>query len=443
MLARDNVLPIPKLNHLMEKGVGETQEPVYATSVSGIIAIVFVAIGELDFIAQILTMFFMVTYGALCAVSFLEHFASNPSYRPTFHSRWYLSLLGTVMCGLMMFQISALYAFISIGLMAVTYLGLRRGHGGQRDLTAIFQGTMFQLTRWLQITLQKSRVSSSEGGWRPSIVAVTRFGERRLGHFDLLRWICHRHGFGHFIRLFHGDYSFSSELQARVYVDELIKKTEVSRAGIFVDSIICPTFKLALAQILQMPGISGLPNNCVLLEFDQDTPDEIEEVEEGIRLVANSLFNVLVLRSTGYRFGYRSSIDVWVTEDNLKNAPLMLLLAYIIVGHPDWRRAEIRLFACSEATSEATDAEREADRLSTLMKEGRLPISMHNVTSVSYSSQKALEEEVAHRSSQSDLVVVGLTGEDLYSEKLAQTLRSYKGTNDVLFVHAIEQISID
>ncbi len=68
---------------------------------------------------------------------------------------------------------------------------------------------------------------------------------------------------------------------------------------------------------------------------------------------------------------------------------------------------------------------------------------MHNVTSVSYSSQKALEEEVAHRSSQSDLVVVGLTGEDLYSEKLAQTLRSYKGTNDVLFVHAIEQISID
>ena len=130
MLARDNVLPIPQLNRLMEKGVGESQEPVYATFVSGIIAIVFVAIGELDFIAQILTMFFMVTYGVLCAVSFLEHFASNPSYRPTFHSRWYLSLLGTVMCGLMMFQISALYAFISIGLMAGTYLGLRRVHKG-------------------------------------------------------------------------------------------------------------------------------------------------------------------------------------------------------------------------------------------------------------------------------------------------------------------------
>ncbi|MXV76156.1 hypothetical protein F4Z99_18020 [Candidatus Poribacteria bacterium] len=439
MLGRDNVLPIPKLNRLMGMGVRETQEPIYATLVSGIIAIVFVAIGELDFIAQILTMFFMVTYGALCAVSFLEHFASNPSYRPTFHSRWYVSLVGTVMCGVLMIQISALYAFISIVLMAIVYLGLRRGHRGQRDLAAIFQGAMFQLTRWLQTTLQKSRVISSEGGWRPSIVAVTRFGERRLGHFDLLRWICHRHGFGHFIRLFHGDYSFSGEIQARLKVDGLIKRTEVSRAGVFVDSLISPTFQLALAQILQMPGISGLPNNCILLEFDRENSDEIDEVVQGSQLAANSLFNVLILRSTGYRFGYKSSIHVWVTEDSLTNAPMMLLLAYIIVGHPDWKRAEIRLFVCSDSR----DAEREANKLSTLMQEGRLPISMQNVTSVSYDSKEALEEEVSHRSEQADLTVVGLTAENLVSDNLAQTLRSYKGANDVLFVHSIEQISID
>lgn len=439
MLARDNILPIPRLNRLMGRGRGETQEPIYATCVSGIIAFVFVAIGELDFIAQILTMFFMVTYGALCAVSFLEHFASNPSYRPTFHSPWYVSIVGTVMCGVLMIQISALYALVSIVLMCIVYVGLRRGHRGQRDLTAIFQGTMFQLTRWLQITLQKSRVTASEGGWRPSIVAVTRFGERRLGHFDLLRWICHRHGFGHFIRLFHGDYSFSSELQARIKVDELIKRTELSRAGVFVDSLISPTFQLALTQILQMPGISGLPNNCILLEFDRENPSEIEEVEQGIRLVADALFNVLVLRSTGYRFGYRSSIDVWVTEDNLQNAPMMLLLAYIIVGHPDWQRAEIRLFFCSKTN----DAGREADRLSALMKEGRLPISMQNVTALSYSNQQSLDQEVEHRSAQTDLVITGLTSDDLDPDRLGQALRGYGTANDVLFVHAIEQISID
>ena len=366
MLGRDNVLPFSQLNRLMEKGIGQTQEPVYATCVSGAIAIVFVVAGDVDFIARILTMFFIVTYGVLCAVSFLEHFAGNPSYRPTFHSRWYLSLVGTVMCGLMMIQINVLYAFLSIILMLAIYLGLRHTYRGQRDLTAIFQGTMFQLTRWLQITLQKNRVISSEGGWRPSIIAVTQFGERRLGHFDLLRWICHRHGFGHFIQFFHGNYSFPDEIDARVHVDELIQRTEISRAGIFVDTLICPTFQLAVAQTLQMPGISGLPNNSILFEFDQENIDEINDIGQGARLAMNSMFNVLILRSTKYRFGYRSSIHVWVTEENLMNAPMMLLLAYIIVGHPEWRRAEIQLFVCFDSV----DAER-GGRQALSVAEGR------------------------------------------------------------------------
>ena len=117
----------------------------------------------------------------------------------------------------------------------------------------------------------------------------------------------------------------------------------------------------------------------------------------------------------------------------------MLLLAYIIIGHPEWRGAEIRLFACSDSR----DAEREADKLSTLMVEGRLPISMQNVTSVSYNSLRALEEEVSDRSTQADLVITGLTGEDLNTDGLSQILQRYGEVKDVLFVHSIEQILID
>ena len=438
-LSRDNVLPIPALNRLMRTGVGKKQEPVPATFVSGVIAIVFVAIGELNFIAQILTMFFLVTYGALCVVSFLEHFAGNPSYRPTFHSRWYVSLLGTVMCGFMMFQINVFYAFLSIILMLAIYIGLRRGHSEQRGMTSIFQGAMFQLTRWLQTTLQKHRVDITESGWRPSIVAITQFGDRRLGHFDLLRWMCYRQGFGHFIQFFPGDYSFPEEISARIHVDALIQQTEASKAGIFVDSLICPNFQLALAQVLQMPGISGLPNNSILLEFDKNHPEEINEVMQGARLAVESLFNVLVLRSTNYRFGYRSSIHIWVTDDNLPNVPMMLLLAYILVGHPEWKRAKIRLFACSTSW----DTELDADQLTTVIKEGRLPISMQNVTSVSYDSEEALEQEVLQRSAQADLVIAGLTSEDLNSNDLTEILQRYQGVHDVLFVHSIKQIAID
>ncbi|MCG9127265.1 hypothetical protein JT359_06635 [Candidatus Poribacteria bacterium] len=438
-LAKDNVMPIPSLNRLLRFGVGKEQDPVPATFVSGIIALVFVTIGGINFIAKILTMFFLVTYGALCIVSFLEHFAGNPSYRPTFHSRWYVSLLGTVMCGIMMFQISFLTAIISITIMLTIYIGLRRGRDEQRGLSGIFQGAMFQLTRWLQTTLQKKRANISESGWRPSIVAITQFRERRLGHFDLLRWICHRQGFGQFIQYFQGDYSFTDEISARMHVEALIQQSEASGAGVFVDSLICPNFHLALAHVMQMPGISGLPNNSILLEFDNEQPDEIAEVQQGALMAVDSLFNVLILRSTKYRFGYRSSIHVWVTNDNISNVPMMLLLAYILVGHPEWKKAKIRLFACADSW----DTELDADHLSTVIKEGRLPISEQNVTSVSYEDEETMENEVTRRSAQADLVIVGLTTEELNSEDFDLILQRYTGVNDILFVHSNEHIAID
>ena len=438
-LARDDVLPLPKLNRLLEKGWGAAREPMNASLVSSAIAIVFVVIGDIDFIAQVLSMFFMVTYGALCTVSFLEYFAGNPSYRPTFHSRWYLSLLGAVMCALIMLRMNPVYAFVSIFLMVAIYIGLRRTRREERGLSAIFQGTMFQLTRWLQITLQKNRVKASEAGWRPSIIAVTRFTERRLGHFDLLRWICHRHGFGHFIQFVQGDYSFATEIEARTQVSNLIERAEVSKAGIFVDSLICPSFRMALAQSLQMHGISGLPNNCVLLEFDQANEEEIDETAQGARMALDSMYNVLILRSSRLRFGYRSSIHLWVSEDNLENAPMMILLAYILVGHPEWRRAEIQLFACFEEKV----AEQETSELTRMMAAWRLPISKQNVTSVSCKSEESLEREVNRRSTKADLVIAGLTIDDLSGDSAKRSLQRYSAVNEVLFTHASEQISIE
>ena len=438
-LARDRVLPFPALNRLLAAGSGDAQEPTSATLVSSVIAVLFVLAGSMDGIAQVLTMFFMVTYGALCSVSFLEYFSGNPSYRPTFHSRWYVSLLGALMCALIMLQISPLYALLAVLLMVLTYFGLRRTHQSERDLTAIFQGTMFQLTRRLQIMLQTSRADGTKDGWRPSIVAVTRFGDQRLGHFDVLRWICYRHGFGHFLQFIDGEYSFRGELEARTQVSRLIERGEISNAGILVDSLICPSFKSAVAQTLQLPGVSGLPNNSVLFEFDKQRPEEIGEVAQGARLAAESMFNVLVLRSTQYRFGYRSSIHLWVTEETLDSAPLMVLLAYIIVGHPEWRRAQIQLFACSDSHK----AEREKDRLSNLLAEGRLPISTQNITPVPCADESALEVEVGRRSAAADLTIAGLLGADIEHERASEALMRLDKANDVLFLLSSERVHID
>ena len=436
-LAKDRVIPFSQVNRLLGRGRGPEQEPVNATFVSSALAIIFLIVGDLDAISQILSMFFMVTYGALCTVAFLEYFAGNPSYRPTFRSRWYVSLLGAVMCGAMMIQMNALYAFISVLLMTLTYVGLRHTHRGERDLTAIFQGTMFQLTRRLQIALQKSRVGDLRGDWRPSFVAITRYGHNRLGHFDLLRWICQRHGFGHFIQYIDGQYSFQAELEARKVAERLIHRTEVSRAGIFVDTLISPSFELALSQTLQLPGISGLPNNSVLLEFDRDHPEEIQELVKGVRLAAESQFNVCVLRSTDYRFGYRASIHIWLSHEDDTNASLMILLAYIIVGHAEWKNAEIRVFTCLPPVQ----AEQGTDKLSQMIQYGRLPISRQKVVAVPWTCEESLEEGLRTHSQDADLTIIELTKEDLDTDP-ERALARHLNLNEVLFVHASQTIPI-
>ena len=92
----DDIFPQSSLNRWFAKGRKNDNEPINGSLVTIIIAFVFVVVGDVDFVAQIISMFFMVTYGAICLISLLEHFAADPAYRPTFRSSWHISLIGTL-----------------------------------------------------------------------------------------------------------------------------------------------------------------------------------------------------------------------------------------------------------------------------------------------------------------------------------------------------------
>ena len=120
-MAADKVFPLPFLNRWLAKGKPGSNDPFNATMVTSLLAIFFVVIGDVDAVAEIISMFFMITYGSLCLISFLQHFAADPSYRPSFRSRWYISLLGAILCVFLMFQMNAPYAVVSILFMTLIY----------------------------------------------------------------------------------------------------------------------------------------------------------------------------------------------------------------------------------------------------------------------------------------------------------------------------------
>ncbi|MDA0337528.1 MAG: amino acid permease, partial [bacterium] len=436
-LAADQVLPVAPLNDLLGRGRGAVNEPMNAALLTGALAVAFVALGDIDAVAQIISMFFMVTYGSLCGISFLQHFAANPSYRPSFRSKWYLSLLGAVMCFMMMFQMQPLYAAASLAVLAAFYTWVRATHAEERGLATLFQGAMFQLTRWLQIRVQQSSALRQDRDWRPSFIAISRHTLERRAPFELLKWISHRYGFGTFIHFVEGYLSVEQMEASKHTVEKLIALNEESGAGVFVDTMVSPSFTTALFQTIQLPGISGLANNSVLFEFCDDLSAELAQITKGCELAGNLGYNTCVLRSTDRHFGYHRRLHVWLTRYDDANANLMILLAYIIIGHPDWAAAEMTIFATFPAGSLADEVEGLRERIAT----GRLPISPHNVRALPADDVVAIDELMAQHSGDADLILRGYSLE-LIGHQGAEVFTRYKAASDILYVNANEDIVI-
>jgi len=436
----DRIIPAPGANEFVSAGVGPQNEPRNATLVTAVIAMAMVLLGSVDLVARVISMFFMVTYGALCLVSFLEHFAARPSYRPSFRSKWYISLFGAVISFLMMFQMDPIYAVLSVIVMIGLYVTIRATRGGHDDLSSIFGGVMAQTTRYLQIKLQKkSGEEQSPGDWRPSVIMITPRTFDRMAPMQFLAWICNRFGFGtylHFIpgRLERKTYLESAEIQRR-----LVDLVSERHSEIYVDTIISPSMASALAQSLQVPGVSGIENNTIMFEFSVHDPERVhEEIQAGLSLASVPRMHRLVLRHGDHFFGTRKNIHVWLTWHDYQNANLMILLAYILVGHKAWKDGEIRVFA---AYPHGHVAERTAE-LDQMIDEGRLLLSRKNVQVIPTDDRVDFGRLVQNRSADADLVILGFT-EARRREKGSELLTRHQGLRDVLYVSAAEQIEID
>ncbi len=434
-LAGDAVLPLPRANRFLSMGVGAANEPRNATLITGAIALVFVFLGSVDMVARIVSMFFMVTYGALCAISFLEHFAARPSYRPSFRSKWYLSLTGAVMCVILMLQMDLLFAVAAMVVMTGLYLVIRRSRGGQDDLSAIFHGVMTQATRYLQVRLQKEQSPD----WRPALIAVSPRTFDRTSPIQMLEWLCHRYGFGMYLHYIKGVLERRTWDESREVQKRLVQAMTQRKGALFVDTMISPSMRTALAQSLQMPGISGMENNSALFEFGvHDPPQVLDEVVEGVRMAAVPRLNTLVLRHGENFFGARRTIHVWLTWHDTRNANLMILLAYILLGHRDWKDGQINLLV---AHPKGQMAERRRE-IHEMITEGRLLISEKNVLFIGTEDGIDFERLVEARSAMADLVMMGFTLERL-ERRGADTFRRFPELRDVLFVHAADRVVIE
>ena len=435
-IARDKIFPAPKVNLWLSKGKGEGDEPYNASIVTIVIAAVFILAGALDSVAQIISMFFMVTYGSLCLISFLNHFAADPSYRPRFRSRWFISLFGAVACIGLMFFMNPFYAIVAIALMVLLYFVIAYFNQDKKSMALIFQGVIFQFSRRLQVFLQKADKEQAKS-WRPSAIAFSSHTFERLGAFHLLRWISQKYGFGTYIHQIEGYLSRDNNKEAKECKERLIRMAEKTGSNVYVDTLVSPSYTSSIAQVIQLPGIAGTENNLLIFEFSKNNPQALEDIVSNFNLIKSVDFDLIVLGSSERGFGLKKQIHIWLTSRDFQNANLMILLAYIILGHKDWKGAEIKIFAIFPEDN--IDAERQ--RLYGLIERGQLPISSKNIRFISRKLDIAPKTIIFDRSKDADLTILGFYPEAIKHDGI-EAFNSHTGIGNVLFVNAAEQKEI-
>ncbi|MFC2084628.1 amino acid permease [Bacteroidota bacterium] len=435
-IGTDNSFPLRFLNRFFSKGKGELNEPINATVITCIIAMVFVILGDVNAVAKIISMFFMVTYGSICLISFLHHFGSSPSYRPTFRSRWFISLIGFALCLWLMVKMNAPYAFLSIIIMVLIYTGVTKYHKTRSGLETLFQGTIFQLSRRLQVYLQKSRKLRET--WRPSAVCVSQYSFERNKAFELMNWISFKHGFGTYIHLIEGYYSKSTNLESKKVLNDLIKKSSKVKGNMYIDTMISPSYTSAIAQVLQLPSSSGMENNMIIFDYDKNKIDNIEKIADNISLAKAGDFDVCVLGCSTRIIKYDNGIHVWIRNLDEENANLMILLSYIILGHPDWENSHIKIFNVCDL--DKIDEVR--NKMGELILTGRLPLTEKNIDIIPRDENVSFKSVVNEYSKEAALTIVGFKEEQLKHES-QEVFSRFDKVGDVLFIDAYKAKEIN
>jgi amino acid transporter len=424
----DDIFPQESINKWFAKGRERDNEPINGSLITIIIAFIFVIVGDVNFVAQIISMFFMVTYGAICLISFLEHFAADPAYRPTFRSNWYISLLGALFSFWLMFKMNAPYAAFSVLIMGIIYYAIMTNNEENQGLNKLFRGVIFQLSRRLQIMLQRAG-NEKEKSWRPFGVCISHDTFKRRSAFDVMRWISYKYGFGTYIHFIKGFLNEETTEESRDVLTRLIQLSAGNKSRVYLDTIISPSYTSAIAQVVQLSGISGKGNNLILFEFSRTDPNNLKEIKTNYNLVESAGFDICILNTSYKSFGYKSELHIWISPEDYRNANLMILLGYIILGHPDWKKGKIKIFALYPEES----IEEKRKQLLELIKTGRLPISPSNISMVPFETGDRKNVIMKH-SVDADLTLIGFTSDTL--KNTDELSEGYNDLGNILFVSA-------
>jgi amino acid transporter len=131
-VTRDGVIPMLSPFAIGAARGNEPRRALWLTLATTVVIIGWAALDtsgqSFNALAAVVTMFFLYTYGMVNLAAFVESFARNPSFRPSFrYYHWAPALFGALSCGATAFLIDPPAAMIAAFLVAILYFFLGTG----------------------------------------------------------------------------------------------------------------------------------------------------------------------------------------------------------------------------------------------------------------------------------------------------------------------------
>eukprot|EP00058_Branchiostoma_floridae_P006141 XP_002591629.1 hypothetical protein BRAFLDRAFT_114607 [Branchiostoma floridae] len=245
--------------------------PYVAVFVSWFLVQLILLIQQVNALAPIVSLLFILCYAAVNIACLALEWASAPNFRPMFkYFTWHTCLLGAISCLVMMFLIDPMYAAIAIACVAVLVLVI---HYLSPDSSwgSITQALIFHQVRkyLLLLDIRKDHIKY----WRPQMLLLV----------NNPRSCCQIISFTNDLKkggLFVVGHVEVGSLCEQPY-DPMQRQTtfwmnlvDNLKVKAFVELTLCPTVQLGVENLMRISGLGGMKPNTVMMGFYDNCAQE-------------------------------------------------------------------------------------------------------------------------------------------------------------------------
>lgn len=344
----------------------DDQEPRNAIFVSSLFSLLVIVAGNLDQLAQLLTMFFLTTYGAINLVVLVEQGSGIISFRPRLKVSILVPLIGFVGCIFTMLLIDKLFTLTTIVVIMIIYSILSRRERKLESPWGDVRGGIFTtVTEW---AAQKAIAMEYHPRiWKPSLLVPVEQPEDFARVSRFVDNFLYPSGRLYILSLTNAKLN-DAELNARyddVLKPILDKKIFMRKTLIHTPDI---SFESGLYPLTQVLLNAFLPPNTILFTIsgEESKQRQMERIYHTMRPLNTGLLFLHIHPKFG--FGQERRVNLWL-RDKSPNMNLAVLAALQLTRNWDARLTILRVVE-EEALVETVTTE-----LELFVEQARLPVN--------------------------------------------------------------------